>query len=253
MTIIALSAFTDNYIWLLTEPQQNEFHCVDPGDAQPVLDWASKNHKSLGSILLTHHHQDHIAGVHALKTAFPQCQVYAPSDPRIPELTHVVSEGSILPLGENNLTVINTPGHTSTHISYYEADKGLLFCGDTLFSAGCGRVFDGSIEQLYQSLLRLKALPKSTKVFCAHEYTLQNLRFAATVEPNNPILNEYLHQLMQVPKVCSLPSTIELEWLINPFFRVDSTEVAAFAVQHGAISSNPLHVFAKLRELKNQF
>lgn len=253
MKIIPLPAFTDNYIWIIPHPELGVFDCVDPGEAVPVLQFASTQRFSLRGILLTHHHQDHIGGVGDLMTAFPDCTVHAPIDPRIPIAQNRVKKEDTLILEPYCYRVFFNPGHTSTHISYYEAQKEWLFCGDTLFSAGCGRVFDGTMEEMYQSMQLFKSLPTSTQVFCAHEYTRQNLRFAQTVEPNNLRIQEQLTLLDESATSCSLPSTIGLEQEINPFFRTQIPAVKQYALAHGAFSEDSLEVFRTLRIQKNSF
>ena len=253
MTIDVVPAFTDNYIWLIIDEAAKVFDCVDPGDAKPVLEFAKQKHLKLRTILLTHHHADHIGGVHELVKDFPDCKVYAPNDARIPHKDIIVKENDIVSVGNYHFKVLSNPGHTSSHISYFEPKEGWLFCGDTLFSAGCGRVFDGTMEQLHQSLQMFKQLPAPTKVFCAHEYTLQNLRFAETVEPKNSEITKHIKQLRQQSQPCSLPSSIALECLINPFFRTEIPAVQDFALKHGAVHSDSLSVFRVLREEKNVF
>jgi hydroxyacylglutathione hydrolase len=250
MRIHPLPAFIDNYIWLLIQDSCSVFDCVDPGQAEPVLDFAHANSLQLRSILLTHHHADHIGGVQDLLNAFPKCLVYAPDDVRIPNAHHRLHLGDTLLITPFMFQILSTPGHTATHISYFEPNEQWLFCGDTLFSAGCGRVFDGTIEALHDSIALFKSLPKTTKVFCAHEYTLNNLRFAATVEPNNQAIQDYMQHLI---KPCSLPSTIEKECLVNPFFRTHQAQVVAYALHHGATSTGSLEVFGVLRDMKNAF
>ncbi len=251
MTVIPIPAFTDNYIWAI--PDNAVFDCVDPGEAEPVLHFAKTNQLKLRSILLTHHHHDHIGGVSELLTHYPSCQIYGPDDSRIPWINHPVKEHQQLSIGQHSFQILYNPGHTSTHISYYEPQKGWLFCGDTLFSAGCGRVFDGTMAQLYQSMQLFKTLPPQTKVFCAHEYTRQNLRFAQTVEPHNPAISNYLHQLQNQKAQCTLPSTLDKELQINPFLRTDSPEVQTYARLHGAHSNDPFDVFQIIRLEKNKF
>lgn len=253
MTIIPIPAFTDNYIWLIVNDEQNTAICVDPGDSQPVLHYLHDHQLTLEAIVLTHHHADHIGGVENLLNACPNTAIYAPEDSRIPTATQRLREGDTLALSTVNFQVLNTTGHTSTHISLYDEAQNLLFCGDTLFSAGCGRVFDGTLNDLYRSLQRLKALPDATRVYCAHEYTQQNLGFAAHVEPQNEEIAHYLDQLKQQPIHCTLPSTIEKEKKINPFLRTEEPAVMAYARARGVIDETPLLVFQQLREDKNNF
>lgn len=248
MTIIPLPAFHDNYIWLIVNESKHSFSCVDPGDAQPVLNYAKQNGLKLTNILITHHHQDHAGGISELLQSYPQANVYGPADPRIPHVSVVVRDEDIVHIDNLAFRVLSIPGHTSSHICYQEPTKSWLFCGDTLFSAGCGRVFDGTIEQLHHSILLLKNLPEDTKVFCGHEYTRHNLEFAALVDPKNETIQSYASYLQEKPELCSLPSTIALEKKINPFMR---THVPA--LQNYANSKDSLTIFKKLRAEKNVF
>jgi hydroxyacylglutathione hydrolase len=251
--ITGLPAFLDNYIWVVKNETSSTFTAIDPGDALPVLEYASKNHYELTTLLLTHHHSDHVGGVNKLLNQFPKCVVYGPDDSRVSDKHLIAYNHNPIVIDTLVFQVFNTPGHTSSHISYLELNKGWLFCGDTLFSGGCGRVFDGTLEALYQSLLWYKSLPNTTKIFCAHEYTQKNLQFALTVEPNNPHILRYLNTLKESKNTCSLPSTIGQEKDINPFFRVHIPEVITYAKKHGAMSSKPLDVFSVLRTQKNNF
>ncbi|WP_298624749.1 hydroxyacylglutathione hydrolase [uncultured Legionella sp.] len=253
MDVYPIPAFSDNYIWALPDKQTMAFDCVDPGEAFPVLQFAKEHQMKLRSMLLTHHHDDHIGGVSELHAAFPEAKIYAPNDSRFPKMSITVYEHQSIQIGQHHFRILFNPGHTSTHISYYEPQQGWLFCGDTLFSAGCGRVFDGTIEQLHQSLLMFKDLPQSTKIFCAHEYTRQNLRFALRVEPENPAIINYSQELEHRTLGCSLPSTLELELSINPFLRTNKSSVINYSLQNGALTSDSLEVFKTLRSQKNTF
>lgn len=243
MTIIALSAFQDNYIWVIKN--QNDFICVDPGDASPVIAFAQQEKLSLSHILLTHHHADHIGGVAELKRYFPEVIVH--------NIFELSQQPEFIQLGQYKFNIISTPGHTQTHVCYFEPNQHWLFCGDTLFSAGCGRVFDGTMTDLYQSLHQLKQLPDDTKIYCAHEYTRQNLKFARTVEPNNQAIQAHLTFLEAHPNQNSLPSTISLEKQINPFLRLNQPEVHAFVQQHNGSTSTEEACFACLRQAKDYF
>ncbi|MFI4963620.1 MAG: hydroxyacylglutathione hydrolase, partial [Legionellales bacterium] len=233
MKVVPVTAFVDNYIWILIDEDSGSFDCVDPGDAQPLIQWAAAHHLNLRAILLTHHHQDHIGGVPALIDAFPHGTVYGPDDIRIPQVHKILKNNDLITLGSNHFQILSNPGHTSTHISYFEPQKKGLFCGDTLFSAGCGRVFDGTMHQLHDSLQMFKKLPPSTQIYCGHEYTQKNLNFAQTVEPENVPIQTYRNRLTRQPPYCTLPSTLEQELLINPFLRTEIDAVKKYALSHG--------------------
>lgn len=253
MSINALPAFNDNYIWVIVNEAQHTLTCVDPGTAKPVLSYAKNNGLTLKNILITHHHPDHAGGIAELLQEYPKTRVFGPIDPRIPEINSIVRDEDIVHIDNLAFRVLSTPGHTSSHICYQEPTKGWLFCGDTLFSAGCGRVFDGTMEMLHQSIMLLKNLPKDTKVYCGHEYTRQNLKFAATVEPENNTIHTYAIHLKEKSELCSLPSTIALERKINPFMRTHISAVQEFARLNGVTSHDPLAIFKLLREKKDVF
>ena len=179
--------------------------------------------------------------------------MYAPDDVRIPRPYTIATPRSSVTMGPYFFQVLNTPGHTASHICYYEPHQQWLFCGDTLFSAGCGRVFDGTIEALHASLQQLKNLPEETNVFCGHEYTRQNLSFAATIEPNNVEISRYAATLANRLPQISLPSTIALEKKINPFFRTDSDSIKKYAESHGLATIDSLSIFKQLRDKKDTF
>ncbi|WP_133131270.1 hydroxyacylglutathione hydrolase [Legionella yabuuchiae] len=253
MAIVALSALKDNYIWAIINEKNQTFICVDPGDANPVLSYAKKNHLTLTHILVTHHHYDHVGGLNALKQAFSDVIIVGPLDPRISELNTTVRDEDLIHIDHYDFRVISIPGHTSTHICYQEPSKEWLFCGDTLFSAGCGRVFDGTIKDLFCSLHLLKSLPDQTKVFCAHEYTRQNLRFAAEIEPMNEAIQNYRKHLRDETIECTLPSTIALEKQINPFFRTDTTALKNYAQANGINPDDEFQIFKHIRNAKDKF
>ncbi|CDZ78201.1 Hydroxyacylglutathione hydrolase [Legionella massiliensis] len=253
MHVQPIRAFYDNYIWLIINEKTQQALCVDPGDAQPVLSFLDNEKLSLNAILLTHHHNDHVGGTVDLLQNNPTIPVYGPQDSRIPQVTHILRDGDVLTIETCEFKILSTPGHTSTHISYYEPHHHWLFCGDTLFSAGCGRVFDGTLEELHQSLQKLKNLPEETQVFCAHEYTSRNLQFATRVEPENLDIRRYAHRLLTREHQCSLPSSIAVEKKINPFLRTESSEAQTYAKQRGCKSLDSLSVFEQIRADKDQF
>lgn len=253
MPIVALPAFNDNYIWAIINDIQHTITCVDPGTAAPVLSYAKNNALTLDNILITHHHHDHTGGMAELLQHYPNTVVFGPADSRIPLVNVVVGDEDIVHIGNFALRVLSTPGHTVSHICYQEPTEGWLFCGDTLFSAGCGRVFDGTIEMLHQSMMLLKNLPNDTKVYCGHEYTLKNLRFAANIEPENKTIRSYFEHLQERSGQCSLPSTIALEKKINPFMRTHIAAIQKFSSEHGITSHDSLAIFKLLREKKDHF
>lgn len=230
---------------------------VDPGDATPILAALEQGALQLAAILVTHHHADHVGGLQALLNAHP-APVYGPGDERLPAVVQVVKEGDTLHLLGHRFQVMAVPGHTSSHLAYYatsDTESPLLFCGDTLFSAGCGRLFEGTPEQMQHALQRLSGLPGDTRVCCAHEYTLSNVRFARAVEPDNAALAAYEAHCRSLRSAGqpTLPSLIRTENDINPFLRWQSPAVQAAARAHGSHSDDPVAVFAALRQWKNEF
>ncbi len=255
MKLIPLPAFSDNYIWLLHDGQQALV--VDPGDAQPVLQALERASLQLEAILVTHHHPDHTGGVSALRQA-TGARVFGPVREVMPEpLTRLV-EGEHLQCLGLNFEVIEVPGHTAGHIAYYASvpeQAPLLFCGDTLFSGGCGRLFEGTPAQMLASLDKLAALPDATRVCCAHEYTLSNLLFACAVEAGNEALLKYMKtvQTLRAAGQTTLPSTLLLERQINPFLRTRQPTVIQAAQAFDASASDEASIFAALRQWKNEF
>lgn len=253
LSVLALPAFTDNYIWLIHN--QGFALVVDPGDHAPVIQAIEQLGLELLAILNTHHHADHVGGNLELYQRYG-CAIYGPATEPIPALTHPLLENDQIsfPELELNFRIINTPGHTLGHISYYGA--GYLFCGDTLFGCGCGRLFEGSPAQMHESLSRLARLPDNTLVYCAHEYTLSNIRFAESVDGANPalLLRERADRESRAQGLPTLPSTLELEKATNPFLRCHEASVAKAAqALSGHKASNEVEVFAALRSAKDQF
>lgn len=253
LEIIAIPALTDNYIYLIHEPVSRETAAVDPALAQPVLDILEKNGWQLTYIWNTHHHSDHIGGNLKLKQ-LTGCKIIAAKADwdRIPGIDKGVNEGDVISLGQHKANVIATPGHTRAHIVYHFSGDNVLFCGDTLFAMGCGRLFEGTAEQLWQSLQKLKALPKATLVYCTHEYTQTNGRFALTIEPENRQLQQ---RMIEVNRLRSnnrptVPTTIAEELSTNPFFREDSVELQKTLAMS---NSKPVDIFTKVRRLKDSF
>ncbi|WP_411883885.1 hydroxyacylglutathione hydrolase [Polaromonas sp. YR568] len=255
MYLIPIPAFEDNYLWLLHDGKRALV--VDPGDAGPVLRALDEHALQLESILVTHHHADHTGGVDALREA-TGAQVWGPATERIPKpYTHLKGGDTARALGFD-FQVIDVPGHTAGHIAYYTPDvngKPLLFCGDTLFSGGCGRLFEGTPAQMLASLDKLAALPGNTVVCCTHEYTLSNLRFAVAVEPGNADLAAYQARCVRLREqgLPTLPSSMAQELLINPFLRSRQATIMAAARHFDASARDDTTVFAAIRQWKNQF
>lgn len=256
MKLTPLPAFQDNYLWLLHDGHRALV--VDPGDAQPVLAFLAGSSLQLEAILVTHHHPDHIGGVDAVREA-TGAAVYGPARERIPQPAQPLGEGDAVTVLGRRFQVLDVPGHTAGHIAYYceEIDGApLLFCGDTLFSGGCGRLFEGTPQQMHASLSKLAALPGNTRVCCTHEYTLANLKFAKAVEPGNDELIHYSQQCEQLRArgLPTLPTSIGQEKRINPFLRTRQAAVAQAAQAHGAADpGDEVAVFAVIRQWKNEF
>ncbi|WP_137923765.1 hydroxyacylglutathione hydrolase [Cupriavidus sp. 2SB] len=255
MTLLPLHAFADNYIWVMHDERQA--WAVDPGDAQVVLDYLKLHELVLVGILITHHHLDHTGGVETLRL-HTGAAVYGPFLESIPEPAQRLREGDRLEVLGQQLVVIEVPGHTAGHIAYYideMAGSPVLFCGDTLFSGGCGRLFEGTPAQMLASLDKLARLPPQTEVCCAHEYTLSNLRFAQTVEPTNHALAHYRQQceLLRANGQPTVPSRLGLELQVNPFLRSRHAAVRAAVAGRMADAVDDVSVFAALREWKNNF
>ncbi len=256
--ILPVPAFSDNYIWMIRHGQSAVV--IDPGQSEPVEQALQSQGLSLAAILLTHHHNDHVGGVQALVNRW-QCKVWGPASERLPLCDVRLTEGDRveLPELEISLAVLDVPGHTAGHIAYAGAAGGqrhVLFSGDTLFAGGCGRIFEGTPAQMFESLGKLLALPLETSVFCGHEYTLANLRWALAVEGDNASLQEAFLKAQQLREqgLPTLPSTIGLERATNPFARTQQPAVATAAASWaGKPLTNPVEVFGTLREWKNNF
>jgi len=258
LSVLTVPAFKDNYLWLIHDGQHAAV--VDPGDSVPILAALAEHGLTLTAILLTHHHADHIGGVSELVARF-DVPVYGPRNDGIAEVTHPLAEGDrvTVPALGLELEVVDVPGHTLGHIAYVRRTPGLhwLFCGDTLFAGGCGRLFEGTPAQMAASLEKLAALPEDTEVYCAHEYTLSNLRFAQAVEPGNEALawrvkDESAKRALDLPTV---PTSIGLERRTNPFLRYREAEIVGELVKAGKLADGaaPVQAFAALREWKNVF
>lgn len=255
LKVLAVPAFDDNYFWLIHDGRHAAV--VDPGEARPILAALADHQLSLVAILLTHHHADHIGGVPGLLQQV-QVPVFGPAGENISAVTRPLAEGdtAIVPELGLSLSVLDVPGHTRGHIAYVGAERGWLFCGDTLFAGGCGRLFEGTPAQMTQSLAKLAALPESTQVFCAHEYTLSNLRFAQAVEPGNADLQARVirEQAKRARNEPTVPSTIGLELSTNPFLRYREPAIMERLVAENRLNDlEPISAFAALREWKNVY
>lgn len=252
--IIPVRAFKDNYIWIMQDDLQHKAWVVDPGGAAPVMHYLRQHHLELAGILITHHHSDHSAGISDLLSECGSVPVYGCINSQVSSLSHYVKEGDEVICGPFHLKVADIPGHTLDHIVFYNDD--MIFCGDTLFSAGCGRVFEGTYEQMYRSLMTLYRMSDSAKIYCGHEYTLQNLQFAEHVEPDNLFIQKKIqavNQLLGEGKP-TLPSMLRDEKNINPFLRCEEkTVIQAVQKQTNTIITKPEQVFKSLREWKNHF
>ncbi len=250
--VVRIPAFKDNYIWLLRKGRA--VLVVDPGDAAPVLEVLEREQLALEAILVTHHHQDHQGGIAALLD-YSRVDVFGPAGESITGLSRPLSGGESVQFSSLGTVfeVIPVPGHTSGHLAYLAANH--LFCGDALFTGGCGRVFEGTPAQMFDSLSRLAALPDETLIFCAHEYTESNLRFALAVEPDNQRLRDRVADVAMSRSggLATVPSTLAIEKATNPFLRCTEPAVRAAAKRQGALSDEPVEVFAALRAWKNSF
>jgi hydroxyacylglutathione hydrolase len=243
----------DNFGVLVHDPQSGATAAIDAPEAGPVEAALQSSGWKLTDILVTHHHHDHTGGIEALK-ARHRCRVVAPAGEAagIPAVDETVRENDTVQIGGLQARVIETPGHTAGHITYSFPEDKLVFAGDTLFSIGCGRVIEGSAETMWQSLLKLRALPDDTALFCGHEYTVANIRFAKTIEPHNPVLAEREREVAELmtEKKPTIPSLLGMEKAANPFLRADVPEVAQAV---GMAGKPAWQVFAEIRERKNRF
>lgn len=251
MHLISIPAFQDNYIWLLTTKQQTGI-IVDPGDALPVIQQLEQQQITPTAILLTHHHNDHTGGVADLIRHYPELKVYGPQETQSKGAQFIVKEGDNIDINGMSFNVIGVPGHTAGHVAFYSAPY--LFCGDTLFSAGCGRIFEGTSEQMYQSIQKLAALPDSTKVCCAHEYTISNLRFANYVLPENIEIETYLKHIVDIRSKDqpSVPTELKTEKTINLFLKCHQLDLKRKLGPDDS-TIQPWQVFKRLREMKDNY
>jgi hydroxyacylglutathione hydrolase len=248
-----IPAFSDNYIWLIGDDSSDQVAIVDPGDASPVLEFLAKHNLGVTAILITHHHGDHTGGIRQITAHYP-VPVYGPANETISSVDHPLHEGDVVELPDINtvFSVLDVPGHTRGHIAY--VGHGMLFCGDTLFSVGCGRLFEGTPEQMYQSLEKIRALPDETLVYCAHEYTLANIGFARVVEPHNPELLQREQECigLQEQGIPTVPSRLGMEKQVNPFLRSHIPDVIKAAEEFaGHKLPEPARVFGTVRHWKD--
>lgn len=254
MKILQIPAFSDNYFWLLHENNSKYAVAVDPGDYSPIIKSLEENNLELSDILVTHHHNDHIGGILELKKKFPNINIYGPSDSRIPT-TITVKDKDLIKLDslKETFEVLNVKGHTNSHIAYYFKNK--FFCGDTLFSCGCGRIFEGTYIDMHKAMAKIKKLPKETLIYCAHEYTLNNIGFAKLVDPYNLdlILRENQVKKLLSKNLFSVPSVLKNELKTNPFLRYDNVNIKNSIESHFNISlESEVEVFKYTRLWKDQ-
>lgn len=255
LSVLRVPTFQDNYLWLI----HDDAHAVavDPGDAAPIIAALEAHKLSLTAILLTHHHADHVGGVKDLLN-YATCPVYGPSTESIRGVSDPLSGGNRVSLTHPQLDfdVLDVPGHTAGHIAYVERKHDWLFCGDTLFAGGCGRLFEGTPAQMLASLDKLAALPPATKVYCAHEYTLSNLKFACAAEPDNAALLARFAEVQSMRErgVATVPSDLATELATNPFLRCDQPTIRARVQAHtSSVAHDKKEVFAQLRQWKNDY
>lgn len=254
INIVPIPAFQDNYIWAIHSKGSRSIWIVDPGDAEPVIQYLETQDLHLDGILITHHHWDHAGGVPSLHERYPLTAIYGADPQQVPSITHPVTDGDIIPINTWNqsIRVLSIPGHTLDHTAYHLTDA--LFCGDTLFACGCGRIFEGNPSMMYESLNKIKQLPADTRIYCGHEYTLANIAFAMQVDPHNAALLERFKkmQILREKNGCTLPSLLQDEWATNPFLRCDTPAIQSAVSAHIEQSvSDPIATFAALREWKN--
>ncbi|AOT09476.1 hydroxyacylglutathione hydrolase [Pseudoalteromonas luteoviolacea] len=249
-----IKAFNDNYIWAICSQHEQQTWVVDPGQSQPVFTFLKAHNRTLSGILITHHHWDHTDGVAELLLQFPDIPVYGPKDSKFTGITHPLSHDDNVTIAGIAFKIVETPGHTLDHICYI--DEQIAFTGDTLFSGGCGRLFEGTAKQMWHSLESLKQLPSACQIYCTHEYTLANLAFAQAVEPENQILSEHIAwcQQQREKDLPTLPTSMEIERAINPFLRTDQAKILAhLPVYLQEPSDLDWQILSKLRLWKDNF
>ena len=254
INIEPIKAFDDNYIWLMTTNEGSIV--VDPGENINLLKVIEKKNIKLDAILVTHHHYDHTGGIEELLTKYPNLKVYGPNN-NVDLIKSRLVDGELLNVIGVDFEVIEIPGHTLDHIAYYANinNSPLLFCGDTLFAGGCGRVFEGSFDQMYESLMKLKKLPQNTRIYCGHEYTINNLKFAKAVEPDNIDLIARYNDAIDLRKnnIPTLPSTLSIELKTNPFLRAEKNNVQKIIPHEFKTGLSEKEIFSALRQWKDNF
>lgn len=253
--IIPIRALKDNYVWTLIDKPNQKAFVIDPGDASPVIDTLEQLHYSLAGIMITHHHPDHSGGISDLLDYAGDIPVIASHRSRLNTINQKVKEGDTIDFAQFNLTVMEIPGHTLDHIAFY-IDSSILFSGDTLFSGGCGRIFEGNPKMMFDSLNNILQLQDATRLYCGHEYTIANLSFAQTVEPHNQEIAVKIEAAKKIvaSNGCTLPSTLRDQKNVNPFLRCHIPDVIHAAEKYAnAKLSSPLQVFTAIREWKNNW
>ncbi|WJY16064.1 hydroxyacylglutathione hydrolase [Pectobacteriaceae bacterium CE90] len=251
MNLISVPAFRDNYIWLLSN-KEKQCAIVDPGEASPVIEALAKYQLSPKAILLTHHHNDHVGGVKQLAKRYPEIIIYGPQETEQCGITHTIQSGDTISALGSNFSVFSVPGHTLGHVAYYT--HPYLFCGDTLFSAGCGRIFEGTPKQMFESINKIMLLPDDTLICCAHEYTLSNLEFAHQLWPEDIAIKDYLIKVRQMrgKGYSTVPTTLKLERTINLFLRYHDIDLQRKLSINTDIIED-WQIFAQLRDLKDHY
>lgn len=256
-TIVPIPALKDNYIWAIHSKGSRSIWIVDPGEAQPVIDYLEAHDLHLDGILITHHHWDHTHGLPDLHKRYPLTAIYGANPTQVPQVTHPIAEGDTIPLNTwdtpHRIRILSIPGHTLDHTAYLLDNA--LFCGDTLFGCGCGRIFEGTPSMMYHSLHKIKQLPPDTLIYCGHEYTMANLAFALKVDPLNAALQQRYERTQRLSEThpCTLPSRLSEECETNPFLRCDTVSVQTGVSAHTQTPlTDPIDTFAALRTWKNQ-
>lgn len=258
MVILPIKAFKDNYIWAIVFHNTSQLIVVDPGDAKLVLEFIEKTNLQLIAIFITHHHFDHTGGVADLGKSFPKTHIYGPKSAKIPEITHPLAGNNSFKINNYTFSTMETPGHTLDHIVFYAKDmlqSPVLFCGDTLFSCGCGRIFEGTNEIMVSSLKKILTLPKEISIYPAHEYTLENIRFSMVVEPQNKLLQQYFTVATKLKdnNLPSLPVTLASELGVNPFLRCINKKLDLSVIPKHINLADTSAVFSFIRKWKDNF